>query len=108
MFRAQGAFIVHIAVRGRKRFSYMLAIAAAFQLLSAPRADAREQLCDPSYQNCRTPLLDLINAETVEIDIGLWFMEDARYSNLLIQKWKAGVKVRVLMDPRVFPQDAPS
>jgi regulation of enolase protein 1 (concanavalin A-like superfamily)/HKD family nuclease len=74
--------------------------------VSASRSDAAEQLCDSSYQDCRTPLLNLINAETTEIDVGLWFMEDARYSNLLVQKWKAGVKVRVLMDPRVFPQDA--
>jgi len=99
--------MVHIAVRGRKRFSYLLAVAAALHVLSAPRADAREQLCDPSYQNCRTPLLDIINAETVEIDVGLWFMEDARYSSAIVQRWKAGVKVLILMDPRVFPQDAP-
>jgi phosphatidylserine/phosphatidylglycerophosphate/cardiolipin synthase-like enzyme len=99
--------MMHIAVRGRKRFSYLLTVAAALYLLSAPRVDAREQLCDPSYQNCRTPLIDLINAETVEIDVGLWFMEDARYSSAIVQRWKAGVKVRILMDPRVFPQDAP-
>jgi len=99
--------MLHIAVRGTKRFSYLLAVTAALHLLSVPRVDAREQLCDPSYQNCRTPLIDLINAETVEIDVGLWFMEDARYSSAIVQKWKAGVKVRILMDPRVFPQDAP-
>jgi len=77
-------------------------------LLAASRAGAAEQLCDSSFQDCRAPLLNLINAETTEIDVGLWFMEDARYSNLIVQKWKAGVKVRVLMDPRVFPQDAAS
>jgi phosphatidylserine/phosphatidylglycerophosphate/cardiolipin synthase-like enzyme/regulation of enolase protein 1 (concanavalin A-like superfamily) len=100
--------MVHFPVRGRKRLSYLLAIAAALHLLSAPRVDAREELCDPAFQNCRTPLLNLINAETVEIDVGLWFMEDARYSSAIIARWKAGVQVRVLMDPRVFPQDAPS
>jgi regulation of enolase protein 1 (concanavalin A-like superfamily)/HKD family nuclease len=50
--------------------------------------------------------LNLIKAETTEIDVGLWFMEDARYSSLLVQKWQSGVKIRVLMDPRVYPQDA--
>ncbi len=83
-----------------------LALTAVLVIISASRASALEQLCDPSYQDCRTPLLNLIKAETTEIDVGLWFMEDARYSNLLVQKWQAGVKIRVLMDPRVFPQDA--
>jgi regulation of enolase protein 1 (concanavalin A-like superfamily) len=81
--------------------------AAAILLLITPlRSNASEQLCDSSFQDCRTPLLNLIKAETTEIDVGLWFMEDARYSNLLVQKWQAGVKIRVLMDPRVFPQDS--
>lgn len=100
--------MVHIAVRGRKRFSHCLAVAAALHILSAPPAEAREQLCDPSYQNCRTPLLDLINAETVEIDVGLWFMEDSRYATAIINRRKAGVEVRVLMDPRVFPTNPAS
>jgi len=70
------------------------------------RADALEQLCDSSFQNCRTQLLSLIQNENVEIDVGLWFMEDARYSSAIISRFQAGVQVRILMDPRVFPQDA--
>jgi len=73
--------------------------------MTATRSEATEQLCDSSFQDCRTPLLNLIKAETTEIDVGLWFMEDSRYSTLLVQKQQAGVIVRVLMDPRVFPQD---
>jgi phosphatidylserine/phosphatidylglycerophosphate/cardiolipin synthase-like enzyme len=95
--------MVHIAVRRGKPFSYLLAVAAVLNVLSAPRADAREQLCDPSSQNCRIPLLDLINAETAEIDVGLWFMEDARYSTAIVARWRAGVNVRILLDPRAFP-----
>jgi len=83
-----------------------LCVTTLVLLIFPSRAGALEQLCDSSFQDCRTPLLNLIKAETTEIDVGLWFMEDARYSNLLVQKWQAGVKVRVLMDPRVFPQDA--
>jgi phosphatidylserine/phosphatidylglycerophosphate/cardiolipin synthase-like enzyme len=78
---------------------------AALACLFSSRAEAREELCDSSFQNCRTPLLDLINNETQEIDVGLWFMEDARYASAIVQKWQAGVQVRILMDPRVFPQD---
>jgi len=36
----------------------------------------------------------------VGIDVAFWFMEDARYTAALIQKWQEGVPVRVLVDPR--------
>ena len=54
------------------------AIPAALMLLSS-RAVADERICDPAYENCRTPLLALIDAERVGIDVAFWFMEDARY-----------------------------
>src|SRR3954447_14662650 len=84
-----------------------VALAALAVLMAATpaRAQAQDTLCDPSFEDCRTPLLDLIRAETTEIDVGLWFMDDGRYANLLVQKWQAGVKVRILMDPRVFSQN---
>ena len=34
------------------------------------------------------------------IDVAFWFMEDARYTTELILRWRAGVPVRVLIDPR--------
>ena len=34
------------------------------------------------------------------IDVAFWFMEDARYTAELIERAHAGVRVRVLMDPR--------
>jgi phosphatidylserine/phosphatidylglycerophosphate/cardiolipin synthase-like enzyme len=57
-------------------------------------------LCDTSYQDCRSPILQLINRETVGIDVSFWFMIDARYSNALIRRWQAGVPVRILLDTR--------
>jgi HKD family nuclease len=66
--------------------------------VAVPRAAAQDILCDPSYENCRTRLLDLIRAETEGIDVAFWFMEDPRYANELIARWQAGVPVRVLMD----------
>ena len=77
--------------------------------LSAAHVRAADHLCDPSFQNCRTPLLDLIHAETVGIDVAFWFMEDTRYSTALIERWKAGVPVRVIMDTRAnknYPTNA--
>ncbi len=103
------AAVCHDAVEIPHYQRRLLRLVALFTLIfgmSAGRANALEQLCDSSFQNCRTQLLTLIQAETVEIDVGLWFMEDARYSNAIVAKWQAGVPVRILMDPRVFPQDA--
>jgi len=76
------------------------AVVAGVLLVSAAPARASETLCDSSYQNCRTPLLNYINAEKVEIDVGLWFIEDNRYVSALINRFNAGVRVRILMDPR--------
>jgi phosphatidylserine/phosphatidylglycerophosphate/cardiolipin synthase-like enzyme/regulation of enolase protein 1 (concanavalin A-like superfamily) len=81
------------------------ALTALASILSTSPAHATETLCDPSFQDCRQQLLNLINAETTEIDVGLWFMEDARYSNAIVNRFQAGVRVRVLMDPRNFAQD---
>ena len=67
------------------------------------RADALERLCDPSFSDCRTEVLNRIRAEQVEISVGAWFFEDSRFSTELIARWRAGVQVRVLADPRATP-----
>src|SRR5215217_1805791 len=72
----------------------------ALVVFTAAPAHALEKMCDPSFENCRTPLLNLIKAETVGIDVGMWFMEDARYATELTYRKQAGVPVRMLMDPR--------
>ena len=72
----------------------------ALALCAPPRAEALERLCDVAFENCRTPVLDLIRAETVGIDVAFWFMEDSRYTTELIRKWQAGVPVRVIVDPK--------
>jgi phosphatidylserine/phosphatidylglycerophosphate/cardiolipin synthase-like enzyme len=70
----------------------------AAMLVAPANASAAERLCDSSVENCRTPLLNLINNESVGIDIAFWFMEDDRYAQAIIAKWNAGVPVRIIMD----------
>jgi len=74
--------------------------AVVFSWLVVQPAATLDRLCDPSFENCRTPLLDLINRETQGIDAAFWFMEDPRYMNAIVARWKAGVPVRLLVDPR--------
>lgn len=63
-------------------------------------AHALDRLCDPGAEDCRAILLNYINAEQVGIDVGFWFMEDARYTSALASAWQRGVRIRVLVDPR--------
>lgn len=79
-------------------------------MLAAPSADAAEHLCDAAVQNCRTELINLIRNEQVRIDVSFWFMEDARYATELVNRWRAGIPVRVMMDSEAnasYPNNAP-
>jgi HKD family nuclease len=67
------------------------------------RADGAESLCDSSFQDCRSPLISLIRAERIGIDVGFWFMEDQRYVNEIIARKNAGVPVRLVVDPSANP-----
>jgi phosphatidylserine/phosphatidylglycerophosphate/cardiolipin synthase-like enzyme len=59
-----------------------------------------DQFCDTAYENCRLPLLQLINNEQVAIDVGMWFIEDSGFASALVARKQAGVQIRILMDPR--------
>lgn len=76
-----------------------LAVLALLAGLPAP-ARAIDQLCDPADENCRTILINLIRNERVGIDVAFWFMEDPRYTTELINRFRAGVPVRVIVDSR--------
>ena len=69
-------------------------------LAFATSARAADKLCDPGNEDCRELLIQKIRGESVGIDVAFWFMEDQWYANELINKWRAGVPVRVLVDQR--------
>jgi phosphatidylserine/phosphatidylglycerophosphate/cardiolipin synthase-like enzyme len=76
------------------------AFALALSALPAAPASALEVLCDTAFENCRTRLLELIDNEQIGIDVGFWSMTDLRYVTHLVNRKNAGVRVRVIMDPR--------
>jgi hypothetical protein len=78
--------------------------AVALVAVIAPRASALERLCDSSFENCRTEVVERIRAEQVEVSVAAWFFEDPRFSNELIARWRAGVQIRVIGDPRANAQ----
>lgn len=71
-------------------------------LLAVPQISS-STMCDPSYQNCRTPLIDLIDHEQTAIDVFMWFMQDGRYVAALERAQKRGVTVRVLANNKWAP-----
>ncbi len=72
----------------------------SFLLLGIIPAFGAERLCDVSFEDCRAPLIKLIQNETVGIDAAFWFMDDTTISGALLKKFQSGVPVRILMDPR--------
>ena len=82
------------------RLKCQFALAVAVLAIAVAPASAQDRLCDPGNEDCRAILINYIRSETVGIDVAFWFMEDARYTNELIARWRAGVPVRVLMDSR--------
>ena len=87
------------------RYTTLLVLPLFYSLL-APQASAQERLCDSSFEDCRTPIWDLINNEQQQIDVAFWFMQDSSYANLIINRFNAGVKVRIIVDPRANSAEA--
>ena len=74
----------------------------AITLLLPRQVAALERLCDPAHEDCRAPLIALIDNEPASggIDVAFWFMEDLRFSAALQRAQARGVRIRVLMDTR--------
>ena len=89
-----------------RRAVVVLALFVAASGASAAPARALDRLCDPANEDCRAILLNYIRNERVGIDVGFWFMEDARYTAELIRRFQAGVPVRVIMDLRANETNA--
>jgi phosphatidylserine/phosphatidylglycerophosphate/cardiolipin synthase-like enzyme len=84
----------------KRLVSHSLLLMVGLVVLSAAPASAQDRMCDPGDEDCRAILINYIRNEKVGIDVAFWFMEDARYTTELIQRHQAGVRVRVLVDPR--------
>ena len=81
----------------------LISLILAAILLPVATAQSQERLCDSAFEDCRTPLWQLIDNETQGIDVAFWFMQDSSYATKIINRFKAGVPVRVIVDPRANP-----
>jgi hypothetical protein len=69
-------------------------------LLFCRPASAQERLCDPSFEDCYTPLLNAVRAETAGIDMAFYWIELPELADAIIQRHQAGVPVRLTVEPR--------
>src|SRR6476659_5422596 len=79
-------------------------------LLTSLSLQAQERLCDPSFEDCYTPLLKAVQAETVGIDIAFYWIELPGLADAIISRYQTGVPVRITFEPRAslkFPQNQP-
>ena len=72
----------------------------AFILLTYQSASAQERLCDPSFEDCYTPLLNAVRAENAGIDFVFYWIELPDLADAIINRFQAGVPVRITVEPR--------
>jgi hypothetical protein len=77
-------------------------------LLTCLCSQAQERLCDPSFEDCYTPLLRAVQAETVGIDFAFYWIQLPGLADAIIRRHQAGVPVRIIVEPRAslkFPDN---
>jgi hypothetical protein len=80
------------------RGSVVATILALAVLSTTTPAAVQEQIYFPSHENAEAEIVARINAETVRLDIGLWLLDDGLITQAIINRFQAGVQVRVLGD----------
>src|SRR6185312_3859714 len=77
--------------------SRLLAVAAGILLL-AGRAAADDQIYFAAVDNVTDALVQRINAETVRLDIAVWYLSEHSVSIAIANRFAAGVPVRLIGD----------
>ena len=85
-------------MKTRIRLALIFSFAISFALVAPRAASAQERLCDPSFENCLWPMLDLIRAETTGIDVEMYMIEHTQLADEIIARYNAGVPVRLSVD----------
>src|SRR5688500_19324462 len=96
-------------ITGVRRFVFILWVASVC-LLASPSTSAQERLRDPSWEFCYDQIRQLVQSETVGIDMAFYMIELPGLVDDLIARHKAGVAVRLVVEPRgsiKFPQNQP-
>jgi hypothetical protein len=89
-----------MALSCRLLASSLLTLALIVTVSAPAQAQLTDTMCDPSFQDCRATLLNYVRRESSSIDLAMWFMEDQELADAIVARFRAGVDVRALVDPR--------
>ncbi len=95
-------------IRFKWRMSKWLQVALLATIVSSltTPAVAQERIYFSSHENAEAQIVARINAETVRLDIGSWLLNDGAITNAIINRFNAGVPVRLLGDrASIFESD---
>jgi hypothetical protein len=67
-------------------------------VLTASPARAQDRIYFPAVEDVRSVLVEHINRETVRIDMGIWYLTERRISQALVDRFRAGITVRLIGD----------
>jgi phosphatidylserine/phosphatidylglycerophosphate/cardiolipin synthase-like enzyme len=84
----------------RIRFAHTFWLITGVILLTCQSSLAQERLCDPSFEDCYSPLLQAVQAESVGIDMAFYWIELPELADAIIKRHQAGVPVRITVEPR--------
>src|ERR1044072_5247884 len=97
-------------MKSTSRLPLALLLAVIFALLVPATSSAPDRLCDPSFEDCYSPLLDLVRPENNGLDVAFYMIELPTLADAIIARYQAGVPVRLLVEPRAdlkFPNNQP-
>jgi regulation of enolase protein 1 (concanavalin A-like superfamily) len=80
------------------RSSIVSAVLLGLSLVPAAALAQTDQMYFPAYQNVTSVLVQKINAENVRIDMSAWYLTERSVSIALVNRFKAGVEVRLIGD----------
>src|ERR1043166_699807 len=71
-----------------------------FILISGAVSAGQGGVVDPSFEDCYTPLIQTVQAETAGIDVALYMIELPGLADAIISRYQAGVPVRLTVELR--------
>jgi len=75
-----------------------LVLAGALLTALGSTAEAQETILFPAIEDARAPIVQRVRNEPVRLDIATWYLTDRLITAAIVQRFRAGVPVRVIGD----------
>ena len=75
-----------------------LVLAGAMLTILGSTAEAQETILFPAMHDARTPIVNRVTSEPTRLDIATWYLTDRRITAAIVQRFRAGLPVRIIGD----------